>query len=190
MATPHDLTYSVTNVLRLSPMKVSLDVRLNRRATETELRSVAIELRDKEAAGAEQIFIVYYLPEMKVDSGGWATTHFRPDLDVRILGLTLEQFDALTQPENADDRELIGRWLDDTPLAGRRISIFRADQQVCAEQTFSDLSSIREELDEEQSGDIQRFKKRSAPGVFYTINNDGHLEIHDREGLITLLPQI
>ena len=34
----------------------------------------------------DKVFICYYLPGMVKDAGAWATSHFTPDLQVRILG--------------------------------------------------------------------------------------------------------
>lgn len=33
----------------------------------------------------ERVFICYYLPGMEIDAGAWATGHFDPELEVKIL---------------------------------------------------------------------------------------------------------
>jgi hypothetical protein len=34
----------------------------------------------------ERVFICYYLPGMEVGAGAWATGHFNPELEVKVLG--------------------------------------------------------------------------------------------------------
>jgi len=49
---------------------------------------------------------------MQVDAGAWATTHYNPDLDVRILGFTADAAASLSAKPDATDRDEIGRWID------------------------------------------------------------------------------
>ena len=72
-----------------------------------------MELKSGDSRPYDRIFIVYYLPEMPVGAGGWATTHFAPGLDVRILGLTPEEASAGVDSILPSTREDIGRWSDD-----------------------------------------------------------------------------
>ena len=74
--------------LRWQPTAGNLDVRLNQKVSQDVLRAIALELKSNDSRQYDRTFIVYYLPAMNVDSGGWATTNFNPTLDVRILGLT------------------------------------------------------------------------------------------------------
>ena len=62
-----------------------LDIRLNREVQEDVLRSIAMELKSSDRKKYERTFMLYYLPGMEVDAGGWASTHFNPDLEVIIL---------------------------------------------------------------------------------------------------------
>ncbi len=58
-------------------------LRTTRELTRAEIRKIAERLRDERA---ERTFIVYYLPGMDVDAGAWASSHFNPDLEIRIYG--------------------------------------------------------------------------------------------------------
>lgn len=83
--------YEVIQVATLRDIKRSIDVRLSKKVDSDTLRAIALELKAKELCCFDRTFIVYYLPGMTVDAGGWATTHFTPDLEVRILGSTGEE---------------------------------------------------------------------------------------------------
>lgn len=66
--------------------KRSVDVRLNYEISEEELEAIAWRIKKMDRFKYGRTFIGYYLPGMKIDAGYWATTHFTPDLEVRILG--------------------------------------------------------------------------------------------------------
>ncbi|MCH7702181.1 MAG: hypothetical protein IID37_10880 [Planctomycetes bacterium] len=88
---PDDVSYSIIDSTTMPGIKRSLDVRLNKKVSERTLRALALKLKSQDSRNYERTFIVYYLPDMKVGAGAWATTHFDPDLEVRVLGLTAGQ---------------------------------------------------------------------------------------------------
>ena len=87
--------YKIINEDILPGIKRSLDIRLNKKVSEETLRSIAVELKNLDRRHYERTFICYYLPDMQVGEGAWATTHFDPDLTVHIQGLTIENETAL-----------------------------------------------------------------------------------------------
>ena len=71
--------------------KLSLDIELqpvgDSLPTESQLTELANALYSQhQGKRYERVFICYYLPGMILDSGAWATSHFNPTLQVRILG--------------------------------------------------------------------------------------------------------
>ena len=90
----------------ISGTRCSFYVRLEERVPESSIRNIAEEIKRREAEDCERTFIVHLLPGMEVDAGAWATSHFTPNLEVRILGMTVEQAnDAPPVP----DGEVVGR---------------------------------------------------------------------------------
>lgn len=81
-----DVLFGVISDVPFLIYKRSIEVLLEREASEYELRKVAWELKRRNKRKFLKTFIGYYLPGMKIDGGYWATTHFTPDLEVRILG--------------------------------------------------------------------------------------------------------
>ena len=86
-----DVSYSIIDSTATAGIKRSLDVRLNKRVAEDTLRALALKLKSQDSRDYDRTFITYYLPGMTVGAGAWATTHFRPDLEVKILGLWTEE---------------------------------------------------------------------------------------------------
>lgn len=62
-----------------------LDVELSRKVDEEMLGIVANLLRDADDMVYLRTYIVYYLPGMVSGTRGWATSHFLPDLQVRLI---------------------------------------------------------------------------------------------------------
>jgi len=156
------------------------------------LRNIAYKMKAQDPRNYERIFICYYLPDMKVGSGAWATTHFNPELEVKIIGLTAEQENTLRQlPEDAS-LDVIGSWLDDTPYLGCRINIFRKDGKIYMENTYKDGSSSIKEIIKKSSERGRKFERKegSDVGEYYLIDNQGNLQFWDEEGIISTAKKI
>ena len=129
---------------------------------------------------------------MKVGAGAWATTHFNPDLEVRILGLTAEQEEALKQQPDDPSREVIGSWIDDTMYFGNRTTIFRQDGKLFMENTYEDGSSGKREIVAKPSTSGKKFEDKEGNrfGEFYLIDSQGNLQLLDQDGLISTAKKI
>lgn len=181
---PGDVTYTIIDKNIVPGIKRSLTIRLNRKVSEGVLKSIAMKLKNSDPKTYERTFIGYYLPDMKVNAGCWATTHFNPKLEVRILGLTAKQEEALRQQTADPSREIIGVWLDERPFGGGRITIFRKDGGLFMENTFKDGSAGTVQLVETRSQSGRRFdyKPDRQNGEYYLINTKGELQELDQDG--------
>lgn len=180
---PNDVTYTIIEKYVLPGIKRSLAVRLNRKVTQDVLRSIAVDLKNSDPNTYERTFISYYLPDMKVDAGAWATTHFNPDLEVRILGLTVEQEQSFKTEANDPSREVIGSWLDERPSMGNKTTIFSKDGKLFMENKYTDGSVGETELVEKASPRGRRLDdKNDRHGEYYLINNEGNLQGWGKDG--------
>ena len=186
-AIPADVSYTVIDETRLPGIKRSVDIRLNKHVSEDTLTAIAKDVRASDGVRYDRTFICYYLPDMQVDAGAWATTHYNPDLDVRILGFTADAAASLSAKPDATDRDEIGRWIDESPLTGSRIVIFRKDGKLFMELTYQDGSSGSNEIIESQSTLGRKFSKPggSTTGDHWILDFNGDLQLRDDEGLIS-----
>ena len=184
---PDGPTYSVIGRDEIPGIKLSLDLRLERKASEQELATIARELRDDAGGAYERIFILYYLPGMKPGSGAWATSHYNPGLNVSILGMTAEQEQVLSKEPSTTGGDVIGNWIDDGILAGK-ITIFKVDGIAHFHERFKDGSELTKRLVERKTSSGWRYDyaEGSSTGDHYVINQSGALEIRDNEGLISV----
>lgn len=187
-----DASYSVLDESTVADSKRSLDVRLEQKVSEATLREIALELKGSASRHYDKTFIAYYLPNMTVGAGAWATTHFTPDLEVRILGLTAEEEQTLKAEAFAEDREVLGSWLDERPFVGSRFTIFREEGALFIEQAFKDGSSRQIEIAESDSPLGRRYDEidSSTSGDHWVVGSNGDLQIRDNEGLIATAKKI
>ncbi len=115
---------------------------------------------------------------------------------MRILGLTAEEEEKLVAEPAPANREIIGRWLDESPFFGRRITIFREDGKLFIEQMFKDGSSLKRELVEKKAplgrrfDEVDRSSAGDRAGDHWLLAADGNLQVRDNDGLITMAKKI
>ena len=157
---------------------------MNRRVSEGTLSAIAIKLKNSDPNKYDRTFISYLLPGMRINAGCWATTHFNPNMKVKILGFTVDRIELLRQRPADPSREVIGCWIAESPNYSRQLTIFRKDSKPFLETVHSDGSSGIEELVETQSPNGRRFDYNPdrGNGEYYLINSNGELQELDGDG--------
>jgi len=179
------IEFSIIEISTLQSLKRTVSVRLNQRVSEDVLHIMAQELY---VPGYDRTFILYLLPHMKIgEEICWATTHFNPDLEIRVLGLTPEQLEILVAMPSTvviPPGELIGKWFWEVGELSRRITIYQKRGVLYMEQMFLDGSNSNEELIEKASSQGRRFEEYGASwGEYYLLDHHGDLHMGDEEGL-------
>jgi len=184
---PSDVTYTVFDSHTTPRIKRSLDVRLSKKVTAIVLHSIALELKERDAKRYERTFICYYLPGMEVGAGAWATTHFNPELDVRILGMELEKEQALAKAKRPASQEVLGFWIDDRPYVGSKIVLYEESGKLYLDTKYKDGSGAAVEVLRAKSSGGYRLDEKagSSFGEYYLIDPKGNLQSHDKDGLIS-----
>ena len=179
---PSDVKYSIIDSDTIPGIKRTLSIRLNKKVSEDVLREIALKLKSEDSSEYDRTLITYILPGMTVGTGAWATTHFDPDLQVCILGLTAEQEQLLKAKRQPSSRKVIGKWVDNGVGGSSIMTIFREHGKYCLESRYSDGSVGMQILI--KSGAYRFNDFESDAGDHYVILSDGDLEISDNDGLI------
>lgn len=183
-AIPEDLEYEVVNEDVFRDDRRSLDVRLSRKVSEEALTALARKLEGGASQDFDRTFIVYYLPDMKIDAGGWATTHFTPDLEVEVLGLPAGKDSRVQEAREKYGESLIGVWENNQPGSAATFVLFETGMGFGLEEIFSDGSSRTIQLQEQPADDGRRFKDpENTVGEYWMLRN-GRLELHDPMGVV------
>lgn len=191
---PADVAYSIVDSDTIPGVKRSLDIRLSKKVSEAILSAIAIELKVRDSRHYARTFMAYYLPEMAVGAGAWATTDFDPELKVRILGLSEEEERKLVAEPVPANSKVLGRWLDERPYVGSRLTIFRDPKAllIVMEIRFKDGGSLREELIERKSPRGRRFDiaNGSRHGEYWVIEATGNLQAFDTDGIVATFRKV
>lgn len=160
---------------------------LSERATKQELKEIAESLHE---TGFKNTFIGYRISGENQGSY-WATTHFTPTLDVKIIGSTVEQHQALNDQKNqSSSDEIVGSWRANWGFE-YRVLFKGKDDNLTVESLFSDGSRNEEALLVEITPNQKRYYTEAGKDhkEFFIINDDGNLEFWSENGHFYTAPK-
>jgi hypothetical protein len=178
--------YSIASDKSLRDEKRSVDVKLDKKVSAEALKNIALTIKRMEQKDYKRTFIAYYLPDMEVGSGAWATSHFNPELKVMFLGLSASKEEKLMLEEAKPSRKIVGMWRDDRPYIGSVITIYREkNNEVYLELKFNDGSSSNNQMVETQTdiGTKLVEKEGNWHGEYFLMNNNGDLQAGGKNGI-------
>ncbi len=140
-----DSIYTIEKRDVFGDIKLSLDIRLKNKVSKEQLNQLALTLKERERKPYEQIFIFWYLQEMEIGAGAWATTHFNPNLEVRILGITTEKEKELTASDENRGGFVLGKWFDNS-IGGGKYTLMNNNGTITIYIDFTDKSIYQEEM--------------------------------------------
>jgi len=166
-----------------SPARREVEVKLDRKVTPEELREIALKVKAGEERSHERTVIFYYLPVDFPELAGqpWASTHFKPELEVKILGLSRDEEDALRSLRIETKGRRIGAWLQDNPY--KTLDLIYDDGGIKIAEISTTGSRVDSDMIELESPKGRRFKKVQGRN-FYDVDLDGNLRVSNAEGQI------
>lgn len=192
-STPHQShkpsNFKIVEDIKKRSIKRSVTIRLASKVSKEALGQIAKQIRNTDKNKYKRTFILYYLPEMEIGMGAWATTHFNPQLKVEILGLSLEEEGALKNKKEKTDRDEIDSWITES-LPGI-LTIYRKKESYFLEWRFNDGSVLKRQLIKKLSSKGTRFEEENNHfGEYFIINHVNNLESWGRSGLISTSKRI
>ena len=175
--------YTVVEKSNLGSIKSSIDIRLEKKVSKDFLQKLALKLRKAEPRKYDRMFITYYLPGMTPGSGAWATSHFNPNLEVKILGTTIEEEKALMSKPQKSSGKIIGEWLDESSY-GAKYTLIKRNGKIIMICKYKDGSGSEEEMIQKKQSGKLRFEEKEGNdfGEYYLIEGNGRLAIYDNSG--------
>jgi len=177
--------WAVVKAYRQPKVKASLDVRLADRVNKRKLTEIANELHGFADNKQPRLFIVYYLPDMQIDAGGWATSHFNPNLMVKILGMSKEEHQRLVAKtkSTSPSEEIIGNWTVTVAPKGI-ITFFRKNGKTFMRRRYKDGSVAEDQLIVQKVGSQTRYRQKGDHSSdYFIITSSGDLGHCDDEGM-------
>ena len=185
------INYAVIEKSNWENIKCRISIRLEQKVSKEFLQKLAVKLRQEETIKYTRILISYYLPGMIPGSDPWATSHFNPDLDVKILGTTIEEEKALVSNPKNSSAETIGEWLDD-PYVGTKYTLLKNNGKILLIRKFKDGSSSEKEMIQKMQSGRLRFEEIGGNkfGDYFLIDINGRLAVYDYTGLLSTMRSI
>jgi hypothetical protein len=188
--TPHDASplvdppYTITSDVDEGPERRLVDVNLNKKVTSEVLREIALEVKAKEKRQHERTDISYYLPTEFPEIAGlrWASTRFNPSLDVKILGLSKEEEDAIRKLPLDHKGKRIGAWLPNDQY--KTLDLIYEQEGVVK---IAEIRSATERSDsdmKELSSEAGRSFVKVKGSNIYEIDHVGNLRISNAQGQV------
>lgn len=179
---PADISYKIVERNEQIPSKSDIVVMLNKPVDIKTLTTIANRIKSEQTTDFKATLISYYV-EGHSREFVWATTFFRPDLEVRIIGPTQEELNKAANSQNTPKNEYLGRWVQEMPYLGIiHMTLIYKDKKYYMERAFSDGSSKLYGLRKGKNG--KYFEIESVDGEYFKINSNGDLDEYDTEGYI------
>lgn len=178
----HDIEYKIIKEVKNEKLRKSnIDIRLTKIIDKKDLGIIANSLR-RDRKEYDRVWIFYYLPAINTDAGAWATTHFTPNLEVKILGITEKdekKLDATPLPVG----EIIGKWRDVRPGVENLMVIFKDAGKLKLKTTYHDGSSVEEEITKRiENGNIRYDYVVPSHGEYFILEKNKGLGMYGNNG--------
>lgn len=176
--------YSIIEDTSMATIKRSVDVRLEEKISQDELRLVAEKIKGMDSKKYERVFITYYLPHQTPGSGAWATTHYDPNIDVRVLGFGADEVPAPEQPDTSK-ADRVGRW-EYSNAIGQVFTISRVGTGFAMTIEFKGGGETVLPVTAQREGErvIVRPVEPKDSGDYWILDEEKNLLLMDSQGLI------
>jgi|AntRauTorckE5430_2_1112549.scaffolds.fasta_scaffold13730_2 hypothetical protein len=178
---PSDISYSIIDEeINESFSKTNINIRLNKRIDEEVLTEIAKELKSARTEYSK-VWIFYLLPNMTLGKGAWATTNFAPDLDVKILGCTIEEISGMESTKVTG--EILNKWKDYNAHS-ECIKYLVKEDQILKMKTISckdGWNHVQVLKETNQNGKI-KYEYENDFGEYYLVQKNGILSIFSEDG--------
>lgn len=163
-------------------IKRTVEVSLQHRVSENDLAKIAAKIKASAQHATQRTFIGYRLAEGGSQSY-WATTHYNPDLEIRVLGWPLHDAEAM----NAIDLKkqypgLIGSWLVENGIG--RMALYTQDGRIFVDSVFPNGAANRQSVvtSRSQDGGIKLKNPDNERDEYMTVYSDGTLRFWGESG--------
>ncbi|MEX2478318.1 MAG: DUF2971 domain-containing protein [Gracilimonas sp.] len=171
--------------------KASIVIELPRKITVNQLESIAGDIKAKIFPMAEKIFMMYYLPNIEIHDAAWATSHFVDnEIRVSINGLTDEEEKDLLKNFDIDDKEVVGRWFDNTPFVSSVRILYVSEGKTYFRTVFADGSSFEDEMiaSKISKGIRYDYKEEQSYEEYFIVNDKFDLLFVSEDGVFKTVP--
>jgi len=184
------VNYTVINKEVGYDKKCVLDIRLEDRIPEDQIRLLAYHIQSNEGLNCSPLFIFYFLPnDVPKEDFAWAYSHFNPELEIGVNRLSLEERATLTVNTPTNNENIVGVWIDISVIPSR-IIIRKVNDSYEMETLYTDGSGGKKPLYVKFVNGEKRLYEEldNYYGDYMVIKENGYLAFYDSQGFIYELP--
>ena len=178
---PSELTYKIVNeTINDTISKINLDIELSRKVNEQVLTNLAYKLRGTRTK-YDKVWISYTLPKMKIGSGAWATSHFTPNLEIKIIGSTdKEESNSNNAATNFEGKQ-IGKWYEQQATSATYL-YYEKGNKFFMKTIFKDGTSMEATINQKKVGNgLKLTDPEDTHGEYYIVAKNGDLEFYNND---------
>lgn len=174
--------YKITSDILSGKVKRSVEVLLPSRIDEEALRSIADEIIGLSTVDVQRTFIGYRTEDSSESTTYWATTHYNPELNVKIVGASQSAYEKIKNAEQPDDEKL-GSWMSSRGFDSKLIA-YKKNGEVYIKSVYKDGSYSNEIYEKSVTEKGIKLQSESGKefGEFFLINKKGELEFWSENG--------
>jgi len=181
------ISYDIVEISLNNRRAFNVAVRLTDKIGDKELLSLAEKVK-KEINAVSDIGIIFFLlPEMKLKDGAWAAVDFKPEMNIRLLGLSISaESNIRSSLDNITD--YFGLWLDNSSDDEIiiRIRINKNDGYIFEYITAAEQApdSFGKKLKRKLRNGKIIFIDTDHEGQYFQIETNGDLSVYDILGFV------
>lgn len=186
--TPELPAYKITEDTAKGNVKRTVEVELPQRVDEKALKALAEQIHDLSNEDFQRTFIGYRIAGDNNQSY-WATTHYNPDLEVKIMGETVSNYEKIKNT-SLPEGELLGSWMANWGYE-YKMTAYKKDGQTFIRSAFGDGSSSDKVYEQSQSEKGIKLQDEGGKerGEYFIINDKGNLEFWSQNGNFYTAPK-
>lgn len=173
--------YNILEDTVKSNIKRTVEVELPERLDETELTRLAEHIKGLSNKEVERTFIGYRIAGTDPNQVYWATTHYNPNLEVKIMGESATNYESM-KGQVLPEGDVIGSWMVNQGLE-YRMTAYNKDGKTYLQSMYSDGTSSDDlyMLTETDKG-TKLEEEGNEFGEYFIINSEGKLEFWSDNG--------
>lgn len=171
--------YEIVKEKTMGTSKRQVDVVLNERVSELELKALAKEIKSSSKSYGRTF--IFYSIKGENSPTAWATTHYNPGLKVVILNGAKAEVQQMKAAPSDIEGEVIGSWLSNNGYTCT-MTAYKANGKVFIKSAFGDGSTSKEEYALIVEGDKRKLERPNDFGEYYMIAPNGDLEFWSKNG--------
>lgn len=165
--------------------KANISIEIESYIDEKSIEWLAKKIKEEMFKNAERVFIFFYLKGDSFKDIAWATAHFSPELEIKILGAKKEFIQALDKVVVTGN--ILKTWEDNFSVTPSKFFLVNENGKLFMKSFFaknglSGSCQLVEEVTETHSNETIRLDYENDYGEYYIIEKNGHLATYGENG--------